>query len=241
MNSKNIQRYLDSVHLGVEWLVLFLRENKGNTNATALEALYKTPMAFAEVGKIADGRDLLHFVVDNYLTDNGHFQGALSQSSQRQCDLYQDLWLAWGAYRLQDFSVAEKCMGFILRFTDKSNGGLRSNIAADSKNVCWDLRSTALGGIVSLSMSHLRVAERAGNFVIRILELQPNFEEGFYLVMDKNGKLVTHFNEDHGRYYIVARDQAQPLYYALGLATAFLAYLFFLRESKNTWLLQKDI
>ena len=228
---QDVTRYLASIQKGAEWLSLLLSGNEGHAQVTVLEALYKAPMALAKVGRLIEGQNLLHRIMDRYLTDDGHFQETTVNSfSQRHCDLYQDLWLIWGAYYLGEFSVAQRCMAFVLRFFDEVNGGFRSSITTDYSNMSWELRSTALGGIGNLSMKNLGVAEMAGDFVIRMLDLQPDLFKGFYLGQDTRGNLVTNFDHKDERYFIITRDQSQPLYYALGLSTSLLAYLFLVTQ-----------
>lgn len=227
----NITRYDASIKKGIDWLRFVQRENDNHADVKALEALYKVPMSFASVGMITEGQHLLHYIVDNYLTNDGHFQEEIVKLySHRYCDLYQDLWLAWGAYKLNEFNVAQKCMAFVLRFFSEANGGFFSRIAAESPNTTYELRSTALGGIVNLDMKNVCIAEKTGDFVIKILDLQPDISKGFYLAQDIKGNLITNFDVKDERYFIITRDQDQPLYYALGLAISLLAYLFLMTK-----------
>jgi hypothetical protein len=70
-----------------------------------------------------------------------------------------------------------------------------------------------------------QLAARAADFVVDLLELQPDVVEGVYLVRDWHGRLVTDFPPESERFFVLRRGQRRPLYYALGLAVCLLATL----------------
>lgn len=228
-------KYCTAIRKGVEWLsVLQKGDGSYGTDVTALEAYYKSPLAFAEAGKQSRGQKLLYWIAGKYLSSSGHFRESLVDlPSERYCDLYQDFWITWGAYRLGQLDIAQKTMNFALRFFDRSNGGFQACIYEGSSTARKELRSTALGGLVSLIAGNIEVAKAAGEFVIETLDLQPDLHQGFFLLRDASGRPVTEYHQEMERFFIVSRSQANPLYYALGLAVAFLAKLFLVtNESK---------
>jgi hypothetical protein len=78
---------------------------------------------------------------------------------------------------------------------------------------------------VSLITGNLEVARAAGDCLTEIMDLQPDPARGFLLLRDANGRLVADFPAEKERFFVVSHYQEQPLYYALGLAVAFLAKL----------------
>ena len=230
-------KYNAAIRKGVQWLRPLLSEDGSyKAHVATLEAYYKSPMAFAKVGNIADGQRVLQWIVHTYLTKDGHFQDSSAYPfSQRYCDLYRDLWLVWGAHHLNQSDVVQRCFNFVLRYYDSSCGGFQSSIATKHLDAMFDLRSTAFGGLVSLYTKNTEVALKAGNFVIEMLNLQPDLSKGFYLVRDAGGNLITNFSRKIERFFIVSQSQKQPLFYALGFAISFLTKLYHVTHKTEYW------
>lgn len=228
-------KYYAAIKRGTEWLCLLQKEDGSyGTDVTALEAYYKSPLAFAEAGKMIEGHKVLDWIIENHLTSEGHFHETLVDPSfQRYCDLYQDFWIIWGAYRLGRLDIAQRTLDFTLHFFDRSSGGFQSIITVDPPSAPREVRSTALGGLVNLIAGNIEVAKAAGDFLVEMLDLQPDLSRGFFLVRDASESVVTDFPPEKERFFVVSRNQTRPLYYALGLAVSFLAKLFLMtQESK---------
>ncbi len=225
---KEISRYNLAISKGIRWLE-HVRNINGSygENVNTLEAYYKSPLAFTEANKRDEGQKILDWIEWKYLTAEGHFHDPNpSEMSDRYCDLYQDLWILWGAYRLHQRTLVDKIRKFILRFFDKNSGGFQSNILDNPLTAPLELRSTAFSGIVCLMIGDVEIAQAAGDFVINMLDLQPDLSLGFFIVRDRNGKIVDHFTSEKERFYIISTKQTRPLYYALGLSLALLAKLY---------------
>jgi hypothetical protein len=210
-----------------------VRNPGGGYAAASLSAHYKSPLLFAQCNLSATGNEILEWTVDNYMTSAGHFQetGGTTSAVRRYCDLYEDLWLAWGASRLQQARVANEIFDFCLKFLDDKHGGFRSLIqdAGLGEPTPYDLRSTALAGIAALAAGKEQVAREAGRFTIALLEMQPENASEFFLVRDASGKLITSYPPDVARFFSVPERPIPgetPLYYALGLGMTFLAKLY---------------
>jgi len=228
--SGNMSKYFNAVEKGTRWLLQLQNKDGSYGNGVIeLEAYYKSPLAFAETNHVLQGQKVIQWIVEKYRTPAGHFYDSLNDISfQRHCDLYQDLWIIWGAWRLGQFGIAQTGLDFVLRFFDKTSGGFQSSITDDISTARRELRSTALGGLVSLITGNIEVAKAAGEFLAKIIDMQPGPTLGFFLMLDANGKLVTDFPVEEERFFVVTSRQKQPLYYALGLAVAFLAKLSYI-------------
>ncbi|OIJ66087.1 hypothetical protein WN71_020735 [Streptomyces mangrovisoli] len=101
---------------------------------------------------------------------------------------------------------------------------MRSRIGADGEEF-YDLRSTALAGLVGLSVGDDEAVAGALDFTRRLMADQPDLPRNFFLVRDSKGHLVTSFDDAEARLFTVgfAEHQRDPLYYALGLGMTFLA------------------
>jgi len=143
----------------------------------------------------------------------------------RYADLYETLWVSWGATRLGDIISDNYALAYAGRFFDREDGGFYSSIATGGRAREKDLRSTALGGIALAVAGDFDRAAVAGEFVIDLLAMQSNPERAFFFVRQDDRGLVKKFDPELERYFVIHRGQARPLYYALGLGVAFLALL----------------
>jgi hypothetical protein len=180
----------------------------------------------------AEGNLTLNWIINHYMTKAGHFEETASGAAvSRFCDLYEDLWIAWGAARLGRSEVSRTIFGFCSNFFDTRFGGFRSTL----KTVpvigaeIYDLRSTALAGLVALTMGELDIAVAAGKFTAALMDLQPDVREEFLLVRDEQGNLKESYPAELARFFVIPRFAGRsqtPLYYALGLGIILLARLF---------------
>lgn len=212
---------------GIEWL----RQNLTEDGCYGVEGLlphYKTPMSLATCGYPDQARAVISWITERYTGSDWHTRDPQDTAAAlRQCDVYENLWLAWGA---QKAGMAREARGFYGRCRDLQDpvtGGVRSRVGAAPVDF-YDLRSTALTGLVGLSIGDARAVSDAAEFTLRLIADQPAISEGFFLVRDGKGKLVTSFPEKDARLFVVgfAERQRDPLYYALALGMTFLAAVY---------------
>lgn len=141
------------------------------------------------------------------------------------CDLYEDLWLGWGAHLLGLTDDAKRIYSFVLRYQDESTGGFLSQLAeSEVGHFLVDLRSTSLSGILALSLGDHTAGRAAAEFVKSHLTAQPAPNDSFYLAREAGtGRLANIVDGVPARYLVVSRTVSRPLFYALGLAIGFLA------------------
>lgn len=188
-----------------------------------LTAYYKSPLAFALAGNRRDGVRLLDLAVERFRSNVGHFEDRRGGRSSRHCDLYEDLWLTVGATALDRTRVAERTFGYVEQYFDSESGGLSSAVSAPPSARTFDLRSTALGGLVAIELGATRLARSAATFAVELMYAQPEPDKEMFIVRNGDGDLIREFDEDSARYYVIRADQTRPLYYALGLAVCLLA------------------
>ena len=208
---------------GVDWLVRAVSRTGVLNDQCGLTAYYKLPLALALAAQHEDGRRILGLATQKFRTTEGHFVDRDPGRRLRYCDLYEDLWLSWGALALGESSSARRTFSYVERFFDRRSGGLSSTVDTPPGKRLFDLRSTALGGLVALELGDADIAQRAAQFTAHLLLDQPLDPTGFYLVRDADGAIVREFAKDRERFFIVRRDQHRPLFYALGLAVCLLA------------------
>lgn len=221
------EKYYAAANDGIRWIIGNLRSNGSLKGASGLAAYYKAPLTLAEVGKKSEADLILNWIMEKYTRGDGAYRQEPGGSEPtRASDLYETLWIAWGANKLQRTEISTAALEYALRFFDPADGGFYSYTGTDYRLRGKDLRSTALGGLVSALLGRMDCAAAAAGFVISLLNSQPRLETGsFFLVCDSYGGVITQFPPESERYFVIKPDQQRPLYYALGLAVAFLAKL----------------
>jgi hypothetical protein len=209
---------------GVDWLRQNLTE-EGGYGIQGLLPHYKSPMALATCGYPDEARATLSWIAQRYSGPDWHTRDPQdTAAAARQCDLYENLWLAWGAHQAGMPREARGLYGRCRDLQDPVTGGVRSRVGTAAADF-YDLRSTALAGLVGLSLGDEQAVSGAAGFTLRLIAEQPDPSQGFFLVRDGQGRLVTSFPEIDARLFVVgfAERQKDPLYYALGLGMTFLA------------------
>ena len=212
-----------------------MNDNGSLRGASSLDAYYKAPVALAEAGWKREANLIMNWIIASYASGDGYYKDvATVPQSTRRADLYQTLWIAWGANILERHEIANEALAYAIRYLDPTDGGFYSLTTGDYGAQGKDLRSTALAGLVSAVMGRMDYAVAAASFVISLLNSQPQLEsQSFFLVCDRSGNVVTSFPSESERYFVINGEQARPLYYALGLAVAFLAKLALLTSDRQ--------
>lgn len=108
--------------------------------------------------------------------------------------IYPNGWLVVGLQRLGLYGQAAKGMDFMLRFQDESTGGFFHSFdpvkkEIDRSSICCSCTSSA--GLACLACGRIETACRAGDFLLRLLELQPQPAKYFFSCMNPDGTLHT--------------------------------------------------
>lgn len=150
--------YEEYTRRATEWLCGEMQDDGSLADAHDLAAYYKLPTALARMNRLAEGNKILDWTITHYQDERGHFNyGDMGKSGSRYCDLYEDLWLTWGAQMLGRLDCMRKTFSFALTYFDPGQGGFRSSISTinNPPSEILDLRSTALGGIVALYVPYM--------------------------------------------------------------------------------------
>ena len=92
------------------------------------------------------------------------------------------------------YDIARKGLEFVLKFQDPRHGGFYyafdpGTLAIDKR--LMDSSSTSSAGIACLACGRMEEARRAGDFLLRLLELQPEPDTYFFSCMKPDGTLHT--------------------------------------------------
>jgi hypothetical protein len=193
-----LQRGQETVARGLDWL------DKNYDRISQIEdmsAHYKAPYLYATLGDPIRARyyaDLMH---KRYLQADGDFRtGPLSKGwagapgFPAACYLYSNGWIIVGLRKLRVYGPAGRGVEFVRRFQSPELGGFFSRFDLASGKVetrYLDSSGTSSAGFALLACGFVDEAARAGDFILRLLEAQPEPDRNFYTSWEVGAGLVT--------------------------------------------------
>ncbi len=210
-----------------------------------IQAHYKAPYFWACIGDMSMAGEHRRHIAEKFLRADGDFRAAedgkgfyVFPCTVRNQYIYPNGWLISGMQKLGAYDVVNKALPFILRFQDPKHGGFYFSFDAKEKQIdraLMDSSSTSSAGMACLMCGRIDEAKRAGDFVLALLRLQPDFDNYFYSCMTPDGALHTDvFGSENawdpnGRKQkcLSARDDGHnELTWLIGKPTKFLARLY---------------
>ena len=238
----DIARYEETVQRALA----FLRRNVDKlTQSPDLHCHYKAPYLYAGLGDKKLSRKYLDLIVSRYLQTDGDFRtGAdfkgwpnlLPSPANRY--VYSNGWIVVGLQKMGAYGPAKKGLDFIRRFQSADLGGFcsRYDVATgriDQRYV--DTSSTSSAGLALLACGAIDEAVRAGDFVLQLLDAQPDMNRHFFSSWDRDSGLMTDvFGDDdikslRGRKQFclsAEADAAGEQIWLIGKPAMFLAQLY---------------
>ncbi|MDD5707670.1 MAG: hypothetical protein PHR35_17255 [Kiritimatiellae bacterium] len=212
----------------IAWLVGTL-EQDGHVPARDLGCSYKCVYPLRLAGRPAEAARLLSRIMECHGTPTGD----LRDSDERKTtgtyttyfsQVYPNGWVTLGAYslnRLNDFRLLMR--GLEENYYNPDIGSFRSACKPFIDE--YDATSGAIA-VEMFILSDIEKAKRAGDFLIRLMESQPDIRKFFYARMDPSLRCITQPNprsETYSHIKIGAEDQAM---WFLGLPAAALVLLY---------------
>ncbi len=200
-----------------------------------LRCYLKAPLAYLMGGDPYSAHDLLTILKDRYLTPEGDFRtgerkytsDAFNLRAERNYYLYGNGWATVSAHVNNRFEISYPALEYVLKCQDVQTGGFYSRRIDDDVEGMRreDVASTSSCGYALLCTGRLTEARKAGDFFIRLRELQPH-GEAFYLSYTQGEGLHTAFPDDEAGFNMVDRKKSKQSYWHLAYASAFLGKLF---------------
>jgi len=212
---------------GCEYLLKQLRADGGfGPPERGLADYYKVPLAYMVCGASAEANRLFDWIRNQGMTPDGDFGPRLPETLGYYY-IYYNTWITIGAQRQSHFDIARRGMDFISRFWDSESGGFYSSPTERGASVLQDLWVTSGGGQAALYAGRMDIAIGVGQWMKRLMELQPNYPQQLFSVYSRTGGLHTTFeNSDEVRYLLNANATRDEYFFHPGIAAGFLANLY---------------
>ncbi len=198
LSTQQVKKYQETLSRARSWVMANYTRLETESD---LQSHYKAPYFWASMGDMEMAGRHIRIIQDRFLRDDGDFRMGENEKGfvQFQCTLhnqyiYPNGWIISGLRKLGAYDLARKGMSFILPFQDPKSGGFYRGFDPVRKLMFRDLMdssSTSSAGMACLACGMMPEAERAGDFILRLLELQPQPDRYFFSCMTPDGRVHT--------------------------------------------------
>jgi len=194
-----------------------------------IQQYYALPYLYANIGLRADALSVLNFILDKFATHDGGIKSQIADG--RNKPMTEQLtkvmsWLGIAAHQIGRFEISYTFSRHLRSYYDPEQGAFTAIAPYGRVESVLDSFSTTMLGWFALNMGDLKKAQRAGNFLQRVISLQTTKDQVFYLRLEEDGKLVTNCaQKDEAYYWVTSQNSEHNLHY-LSLAVIFLTKLF---------------
>ena len=221
---------------GTEWLLQLANDDGSIGPAEQRLYYYRVPWALALVGQIDAASAKLGWIDRHMFSPGGAFEGVSPRGVfDQRYGSYPIACLIVGAALLNRFDVVQRGKQHLLTWQDPETGGFcNSNIEIIAATE-QELFPTCQGGMALVIAGELDAARRAGDWLKRLWDLQPDVDRKLYSIYSRQQELVTDFSPDQQAIYVTKKDEPWQFHYNGGIAAAFLTQLHWATSEKE-WL-----
>ena len=221
-----LESYREACRKGTDFLLRSM--NRDGSIGPVQEGLYyyRVPWAYALMGEISAASRVMDWIRTNMFTPQGAFEGTTPQGVfEQRYGSYPLACLLVGATMLQRFDITYPGTQRLLTWQDPQSGGFYNRRGEAPDGSEQELFPAAQGGMSLLLVGQLDAALRAGEFLARLWELQPDVEHRLYHVFSPGKGLVTDYAPEDEALYLTRKDEPWQHHYNGGIAAALLTKL----------------
>ncbi len=219
---------LERAKLGLEWLLeqQSLDGSWKPLKEQTFDVFYRAAWTLTTMGARAAAERSLDYVKKHLMTPEGDFVPRAGAWHNHVHYPYASAILLLGAQQMARYEVTAPGMRFLLTQQDPASGGFYMQKAAPGERKPMNSKSTSMAGLACLACGEMDAARRAGDWLSRLIELQPAPGEKFYTTTRADGSLRTDFAPEETRWHMVdMKTMESQCWYALGLPFAFAVQL----------------
>ena len=212
-----------------KWMLGHIREDGSLDCSDNLGTYYKLVYPLRSTGYTAQASKVLTYTLKRFMTPSGDFRTntqrkASEAYNSRFCQTYAQGWITLGAELLgRRDTVCLLHDALIRNYFDEELGAIR---AAIDPELNWFDSNSAAAGILSLLLTDLPRAERLADFLIRLMDLQPDPEHYFYHNVTADLKPVATPDPKYPHMSFITNGQEGQIGWVLGLPSAALIKLY---------------
>ena len=205
-----------------EWMLVHLvQENLQNRDVPDPVLYYKWPLTLASRGRIEEAKQLLLWIRDQCLSENGDLASDRS-GFHLEFHSYANLWLVLGAIRLEETELANQLLAFLHENQNDVTGGVNA-MPVQEGLATEDPLSTSFMGMAACEMRDRETADLCLKYLVSLVDAQPK-KDMFYLRTRKDGSLILDIEPGQDpKTYMLRIGHKEECYYFLGAMCFFLA------------------
>ncbi len=224
-----VESYEGALKKGLNWILSHRNPDGSFGDVSERKTRYfKLPIALHDNGYNAQAWDHMRWLVEQTFTDEGDFEDPRPGYHAAHWP-YRNLWYVRAAHFLEMYNISYAAMDYVFRFQDPKTGGIQAAVpyGHPDGDPRQDLILTAFGGLDCITLGYRREAEKAGEWVCRLIEGQQDLHEDLYLMWRPQSGVVSEVPDGHDpAWYVVDRNSKAQDYYNLGVAILFLSHLY---------------
>ena len=187
---------------------------------------HRAPFALAIMGQSERAARLCGWISANAIDEDGDLTLVYPrQGLHKRFYPIANSWVLMGAQVTGSFRVSAPSLGFLTSLQHPQSGGFIQggpDAALDSEQ---DAMTTATAGLACLYAGQFDVAQKAGDYLVRLLEAQPANTARLVFVTRKGVEIVRDYPEERSEWYAITVGKTEQWYHVPGLAAGFLARL----------------
>ncbi|MBN2295892.1 MAG: hypothetical protein JXM70_25905, partial [Pirellulales bacterium] len=242
LTQEQLDRYTQTIRKAADWA----RDNAEQLlTQKDMQGYYKGPYAWASVGDMKMAGIYRRLIEERFLREDGDFRAEPDAKGfyKFSCTvanhyIYSNGWLICGLQKLGAYDMVRRALEFVLRFQDPTHGGFYSFFDARMKTIdktLMDSSSTSSAAMALLACGRIEQARQAGDFILRLLDLQPQPDKYYFACMKADGSLHTDVFADENAWAADGRkqmclsaeaDASGELTWLIGKPTKFLTRLY---------------
>jgi hypothetical protein len=231
-----------TIQKGLSWLVA---NDKGIDGMRDYSAHYKAPYLYAVTGLRERARKYADLLSSGYLKGDGDFRTTETvkgwehlPSSPANRYIYGNGWTVAGLQKIGAHRTVRAALGFLSTFQDPELGGFYSRFDVERKTIdrtVLDTSSTCSATLALLACAQFDRAVRGGEFLLRMIDAQPEKERFFFTSWEKGkGVLTDVFHDENaaairGRKHFCVSTEHNALYemvWFIGMPIKILAMVY---------------
>ena len=206
---------------GAQWVVDHVAADGEPVGANKRNGWGRVPWALAVCGRADVGSAVLGWAERNALADDGFFRDGSTGGGAR-LGSYPLAHFALGAWLLDRYDLALRCMGALRKIQDPATGGIAIDFPGGSKDQRFDLLCTAQVGLSAVVTGQHDVAENVYRWIRDLVALQPEPNAKLYNMRD-GAALLTDPPPPYAWAAITDFSKPRQTYYMPGMSAVFLA------------------
>ncbi|MFH1007686.1 MAG: hypothetical protein V1800_09315 [Candidatus Latescibacterota bacterium] len=218
--------YMAAAQRGAEWLISQQAEDGSLWKHKGLDSCFKAAWALTATGHLTEASRLLSWAKAHAMPRPGDFYLPEETQDEKDWRFYRNCFFLIGAQKSGRFDVASAAaIGRMLEYQHPCGGFLGNRDESPSRFL--DPLLTCLGGWTCLHTGQDAAAIRAAEFLLYVMEIQPEIATRFYILWDPEaGTLVTEFPADESISYTCELHRAQQHFFYVGAPMGYLSDVY---------------